>query len=61
MHSFTSDSYSIAAESKNHALFHKTVKLPHKIVLLMTSIFDIVHAIANFTFGDFYGHFNAEY
>ena len=33
---------SIAAEPKNHALFHKSMKLSTQIVLLVTYIFDIV-------------------
>jgi len=51
--------YSIVAEHKNRALFHKSMKLSTQIVLLVTFIF-LNSAIADLTFGDLYGHFKTE-
>ena len=51
--------YSIAAQPKNCALFHKAMKLSTLIVVLNTCIFRY-SAIADLTFGDLYGHFCTE-
>jgi len=45
----------LAAEPKNCALFHKTMKLSTHIVLLVG-----YSAITDLTFGDLYGNFKTE-
>jgi len=50
--------FSVAVQSNNCALFHKAMKLSSLIVVLLLEISFLRYStIANFTFGDLYGHF----